>query len=592
MNIKLINTLFIVLFSALSFGQEICNNGIDDDNDGLIDLNDNTECNCTLNSSNPTSLIPNPSFENNNCVPNTFSQLNCADNWIQATDATSDYFINPSYNPVGMNAANGNAYVGCIYSDPFYLEYVGSCLLSPMVAGTSYTLQLSASAQYVDGILTPLGTVPASSELVLYANANCANLPVSTFSCPDGLSGWYAVQTLTFTPVLNQWQTLTFQFTPTANINAVMLGASCNFSDPNSTFDSYHYVLIDNLTMNTSSSFGGASQQGSFCNNDLTLSIANNPGSTYQWYYEGLAILGATGTSLFLDNSIYEPGEYTVVETNNGDCSASVLDVVDQNAIVPTGQANSVCLGETTEFSATFTNPGNGITLSSFEWDLGDGTTETTANFDHVYATAGNFQTTLHTVASNGCESTSNLTVNVSNAPTASFVYTPTDLDILDQQVLVINSSTNATSYQWIFDGASIGNSTNLTIPLNLPEGFYPLTLIASSGQGCVDTVTQVIEIKDLLLVFVPNTFTPDGDEYNNTFEVVISEIVDPQNFELVIFNRWGEVIFESKDPAGKWDGTYHGKLVPTGTYTWRLKAGVKGNDFKFERNGHISILK
>lgn len=80
---------FLLLFTA-AFSQEICNNGIDDDSDGLIDLND-SDCNCTGGGGTPSSLIPNPSFEQQDCCPSYFSELNCATSWIQASDATSDY---------------------------------------------------------------------------------------------------------------------------------------------------------------------------------------------------------------------------------------------------------------------------------------------------------------------------------------------------------------------------------------------------------------------------------------------------------------------------------------------------------------------
>ena len=80
-----------LIFSSSAFSQEICNNGIDDDGDGLIDLNDAVDCNCTPISTSGPSLIPNSSFENMACCPSSYSQVNCASGWVQATDATSDY---------------------------------------------------------------------------------------------------------------------------------------------------------------------------------------------------------------------------------------------------------------------------------------------------------------------------------------------------------------------------------------------------------------------------------------------------------------------------------------------------------------------
>lgn len=81
---------FFFIFSIGLHAQEICNNGIDDDGDGLIDMNDVSDCNCA-----PIvipSMIPNASFEQSNCCPSSFSQVSCATGWSQATNATSDYF--------------------------------------------------------------------------------------------------------------------------------------------------------------------------------------------------------------------------------------------------------------------------------------------------------------------------------------------------------------------------------------------------------------------------------------------------------------------------------------------------------------------
>ncbi len=144
--------LIAFLVSSFLYSQEICNNGIDDDGNGLIDLND-PACHCpgaVATTTNVPSLIPNPSFETMSCCPSTYSQLNCATGWIQASDATSDYMNTCGFMPqaataaglVPLPAGNGNGMVGFI-SSVGYQEYVGSCLTSPMLAGTPYTINMS-----------------------------------------------------------------------------------------------------------------------------------------------------------------------------------------------------------------------------------------------------------------------------------------------------------------------------------------------------------------------------------------------------------------------------------------------------------------
>ena len=135
-----------LLFAAFAQGQEICNNGIDDNGNGLIDLNDTT-ASCTCVPQAP-SLIPNPSFELKNCCPSTFGQMSCSQGWIQASNATSDYMnscgmIFPAATAAGLfPPPDGNGMAGFI-SSLGWQEYIGSCLTAPMTAGTSYTLQMS-----------------------------------------------------------------------------------------------------------------------------------------------------------------------------------------------------------------------------------------------------------------------------------------------------------------------------------------------------------------------------------------------------------------------------------------------------------------
>ena len=116
------------------------------------------------------------------------------------------------------------------------------------------------------------------------------------------------------------------------------------------------------------------------------------------------------------------------------------------------------------------------------------------------------------------------------------------------------------------------------------------MILIASSEFGCLDTTNKyVIVIQDVVL-FVPNTFTPDGNEFNQSWAIVIDGI-DRFSFQLFVFNRWGEIIWESRNPDITWDGTYNGRLVQSGTYTWLIKAKDKVNDNRYTWDGFVNVI-
>ena len=130
---------------------EICDNGIDDDNDSLIDLNDD-DCYCEV--VEPISLISNPSFEEMNCCPDDRGQLDCASNWIQASEPTTDFihmcdwlgwddFPPPQPFPDGegiMGFRDGRVR-SSNPQEAYWKEYAGACLLSPLQTDSSYRFQ-------------------------------------------------------------------------------------------------------------------------------------------------------------------------------------------------------------------------------------------------------------------------------------------------------------------------------------------------------------------------------------------------------------------------------------------------------------------
>ena len=97
--------------------------------------------------------------------------------------------------------------------------------------------------------------------------------------------------------------------------------------------------------------------------------------------------------------------------------------------------------------------------------------------------------------------------------------------------------------------------------------------------------------INDVLLVYVPNAFTPNGDYVNNEFMPIISGI-DVLEYEFFIFNRWGELIYESYYPGYGWDGTYMGKIAQQDAYIWKLVISLEDSQDKREYVGHVLLIK
>jgi gliding motility-associated-like protein len=111
--------------------------------------------------------------------------------------------------------------------------------------------------------------------------------------------------------------------------------------------------------------------------------------------------------------------------------------------------------------------------------------------------------------------------------------------------------------------------------------------LIYTDVFGCIDTITKQISIGYVL--YIPNTFTPDGNRFNNTF---FAKSINIQVIEFEIFNRWGELVFYSTDTEFDWDGTYNGKDCPDGTYVYRIRYNSITNRKEEVKIGHVTLLR
>ena len=112
--------------------------------------------------------------------------------------------------------------------------------------------------------------------------------------------------------------------------------------------------------------------------------------------------------------------------------------------------------------------------------------------------------------------------------------------------------------------------------------------MIAYDEKGCTDTITRTIEIEEEWYIYVPNTFTPDGDRFNNDFR---ASTIGIQTLGISIFNRWGETVFTSNDLDFIWDGTYEGRYVADGTYSYKIEF-LTNSERRKTIVGHVNVLR
>ena len=177
------------------------------------------------------------------------------------------------------------------------------------------------------------------------------------------------------------------------------------------------------------------------------------------------------------------------------------------------------------------------------------------------------------------------VTVNVVK-PNADFIVS-SHTTMEDLPITFQNLTTGGDTYYWTFGD---GHNSTEVHPNNTysDPGDYTVTLIATNEIGCKDTVVKVITIHEEYWVYIPNTFTPDGNIYNNTFEISTVNIAE---IDVQIFNRWGQMVFHTNKLRDSWDGTYNDLLCPDGTYTYKVKYRTT-SDIEETLVGHINILR
>jgi gliding motility-associated-like protein len=124
------------------------------------------------------------------------------------------------------------------------------------------------------------------------------------------------------------------------------------------------------------------------------------------------------------------------------------------------------------------------------------------------------------------------------------------------------------------------------------PDEEISVCLEVRSEQGCADSTCRIITFTDDFLIYIPNAFTPDGNEGNNVFVPVLPEGAKIEKYRLLIFNRWGETVFESLNPWVGWDGTYHGLEVPEGVYIWTIELREGYHDLPKKFDGSVTLIR
>lgn len=286
------------------------------------------------------------------------------------------------------------------------------------------------------------------------------------------------------------------------------------------------------------------------------------------------------------------PGTYNVklilVDTNYCNAPDSITLQLSVAALVKArfNTPASGCL----PYNAVFTNASIGG--QTFQWDFGDGTTSSATSPTHLYSSPGTYTITLIANDPNTCNltDTTRFTISVFSNPTAGFSFTP-DPPIENSPTTFTNlSSPDAISFKWKFgDGDSLQTTSRLPIQHQYNvTGTYTTCLTAINANGCADTICQPVRALIAPLVDVPNAFTPQSGDINSVIMVRGFGIV---KMRFIIWNRWGQKVFETTDRLQGWDGKYKGVLQPMDVYAYTLEVEFFDGT-KASKKGDITLIR
>lgn len=229
-------------------------------------------------------------------------------------------------------------------------------------------------------------------------------------------------------------------------------------------------------------------------------------------------------------------------------------------------------------------------------WNFGDGTNgKETKDISptHVYTEDGVYSVTVDIISPFGCKASRSFTnwIRVQKGPDADFDFTPKNPNLFQNKVDFINLTVGGKAYYWDFAGKSQSFDVNPSYSFR-DTGIHRIYLQAISENGCMDTISKLVDIIPVAELFFPNAFTPDGDGRNDDFKGVgfINLVND---YKMIIYDRWGKEVFKSDNPTLGWNGRVDnvGDLMPVGVYTYRVSYRIPRGEQKATR-GFATLIR
>ena len=525
------------------------------------------------------------------------SIINSFDNW---THFIFKYIADSSYNYITLGNFRSNAntlhtYPPLYYNSPYFaytfffidkieiyprLKIAGDSIICK---GTPTTLKIIAGEPIVNWAdsLSP-STIIATDSLI-----SVTPLTTTTYVAYSTLDTAYYTVYIKNSPQVNLGNDTSLCAGQTLTLNATNANSSYQWQD-NSMDSTYNVSQQGLYWVKVTNEYNCTVYDTINVNFNPTYNIVVNKticqGETYQ---VGIHFYTITGT--YTDS---------LITTNTG-CDSIIITNLSVNPSYNYVVNKTICQGQTYQTGTHFyTIAGIYIdTLTTYKGCDSIITTnlivnpiqqtilnpvicqgETYYENTHTYTTTGIYKDSLTTYL--GCDSI--VTINLTTVPLPT-VNLGNDTLLCYGKVIILNATNASSTYQWQ------DSTTNPTYNVS-QSGTYWVTVTTNNNCKASDTINIIYQECIIPDIYIPNSFTPNGDGLNDIFN--IKTTYEFSHFKLSIYNRWGEMIFESEDINKGWDGTFKGKLVPSGVYIYLITATIKDTGEKRKITGRVTVVR
>jgi gliding motility-associated-like protein len=514
-------------------------------------------------------------------ITTTTYSVNYTLNGCQSNTATHTITVYQTPTVTVNNVGICTGGTGTLTATPSVSGGTYSWITTPVSTSQSITVQPDSTTSY-SVTYTSTDNCPSSPATGTITVTDIPTIQLDDINVCEGQSG-----TLTAIPSASGG---TYAWTP-----AGTSGNTFSITPTTSTSVSVVYTLNGCSSMPESAnvtvlSIPSVSVSGlSLCQNQTgTLTaIPSVPGGTYLW--------STTETTSSINVNPQTTTQYSVVYSYGG-CPSNPAFVTVKVDPVPVITFDADVLEGCSPLQVNFTN--TTVNSQNCVWNLGNGTIiDGCGSISYTFQQAGCYDISLKTDSPNGCSDTliMNDMICVYPSPVANFTVSTNVIGGGNNTVYFDNISEGASDYIWYYGDNQVDNSV-----FN-PEGHtyndliatqYVVSLVAISEKGCIDSTYQIIAVSDEIVIYAPNTFIPNGDGLNDVWLPVISGGLIENSYSLDIFNRWGELIFTTKDYTQGWDGTFKGDFVQNGTYTFKIRLRDSETRIYQYFVGHINLMR